>query len=102
MSIENLGHSISGYLYFCQEQLPELDIEYILSNKADWAYKEFLEKCNILAQMWKTEFSPLQKKEYQMSITDPYSNFSLIQIEKLLEALDNCSYSWNQNNNSID
>ena len=52
--------------------------------------------------MWKTEFSPLQKKEYQMSITDPYSNFSLIQIEKLLEALDNCSYSWNQNNNSID
>ena len=34
MPTENLGHSISGYLYFCQEQLPQLDIEYIISNKA--------------------------------------------------------------------
>ena len=100
MTIENLGHSISGYLYFCQEQLPQLDVEYILSNKAQWAYKEFSEKSSILAQMWKTEFSPLEKKEYQISITDPYSTFSLIEIEKLLEALDNCNYSWKQNDDS--
>jgi hypothetical protein len=48
-----LVNTIKGYLAYCQDQIPEQDIGYMLSGGQDWAQVSYSEKFNSLAQTWK-------------------------------------------------
>ena len=52
-------HSIRGYLAFCQNQIPELDVEYIISQN-DSSKVEQSDAYRIMADLWK-QFSQSER-----------------------------------------
>jgi hypothetical protein len=102
-------HSIKGYLAFCQDQMPNLDIEFIISGN-DNLKQEDKEKFTSLAQIWKD--SPQDwRREYDTDAAknEPhpgetgqggYGNhpkLSPYEVEGVLTALNECPYDWNTN-----
>ena len=100
-------NTIKGYLAYCQNQMPELDIEYFITgNESSQVPPQ--DKFNSLAQIWKQ----LTQSERQYWVDEAAKNkphpgepgqgglgfhpkLTPYEIEGVLEALTNCNLEWN-------
>ena len=109
-----LVNTIKGYLAFCQNQMPELDIEYFIT-KDESLQVPHHEQFNSLAQIWKQ----LTQSERRYWDNDAAKNephpgepgqgglgfhpkLTLYETERVLEALNACSLEWNTEEDSDD
>ncbi len=103
-----LVNTIKGYLAYCQDQIPELDIGYMLSGGQDWAQVSYSEKFNSLAQTWKQMTQTFRKfYDEDAAKNEPHPGepgqgghgshprLTPYEIEGVLEALNTCTLEWN-------
>lgn len=102
-----ITHSIKGYLAFCQNHMPELDIEVFLTGDEDYRLP-YEEKFMSLAQIWK-QSSQNFRREYDRDAikNEPYPDelrqggygyhprLTPFETEGVLEALIKCHVEWN-------
>ena len=101
-------HSVRGYLAFCQNQIPELDIEYIITQRES-SKVEQTDCCRIMADLWKQ----LSQSDREWWDTDASKNkphpgeinhlgghathprLTPFMIQALLDALHISQFNWN-------
>lgn len=113
-----LINTIKGYLAYCQDQMPEQDIGYILnilSGGQSWAQVTDSEKFNSLAQTWKQMTQSARRRwDENAAKNEPhpgepgqggngaYPRLTPYETEGVLEALTTCNLEWNIKEDSDD
>ena len=104
--MENVGiqvNSIRGYLAFCRNQLPEMDISYLLSGGQEWSRVDANDKFRSMAGMWK-QLSDIERAEWDNASknlphtdeSNPHLRLTPFEIQELLNALWDNTASWNE------
>ena len=106
-----IEHSISGYLEWCQDQLPNLDIEYTISGRENSIMPDDI-KWGCMAQGWKQctqEFRRTTRENAAKNEPHPgepgqggygsHPRLTPYETEKVLEALLNDDLEWNMDEN---
>ena len=105
--MENVGiqvNSIRGYLAFCQNQLPEMDISYILSGGQEWSRVDANDKFRSMADIWK-QLSDTERSEWDVDASKnlphpgeskTHPRLTPFEIQELLNALWDNTASWNE------
>ena len=102
-----ITHSIKGYLAFCQDQMPELDIEVFLTGDDDYRLPDE-EKFMSLAQIWKQCTQSFRRECDSNAIKNEphpgepgqygygsHPRLTPFETEGVLEALLKCDSEWN-------
>lgn len=102
-------HSVRGYLAFCQNQIPELDIEYIITQEESSKVPE-AEGSRIMADLWKQQCQSdrrwwdseaLKNEPHPGEIHlingghGTHPRLTPFQVQALLHALDISQLKWN-------
>ena len=102
-----LVNTIKGYLAFCQNQMPELDIEYFITGNESSQVPHH-EQFNSLAQIWKQltqserRYWDNDAKKNEPHPGEPgqggfgsHPKLTPYETERVLEALTTCNLEWN-------
>lgn len=109
VSATPIVHSIRGYLAFCQNQIPELDVEYIISQRESSKVSQ-QDQFRTMADLWK-QFSQSERTwwDAEANKNEPHPGeidrihgghgthprLSPFQVQALLDALTISQFNWN-------